>query len=74
MPPRWQARHCVSIQRELARDIDRGPGYGGTKGDNGLPLAPADRSKEDNVETSIIGIGINVSDRFRDVVDENASM
>ncbi len=60
------------MHSELARDIARGPGYGGTKGDNGLPLAPADRSEEDNVETSIIGIGINVSDRFREVVEEKA--
>lgn len=52
------------------RDIVPSRGYGGTKGDSGQPLAPADRSEEDNVETSIIGIGVTVSDRFRDVVDE----
>lgn len=54
------------------RDIAHVPRYGGSKGDSGQPLAPADRSKEDNVETNIIGIGVTVSERFRDVVDEKA--
>ena len=54
------------------RDIVQSPRYGGTKGDSGQPLAPADRSEEDNVETNIIGIGVTVSDRFRDVVGEKA--